>query len=300
MLLIMPATPYAMCIIAETAKIFWLEVGNTMPQSMATLESEIYDKLRSRSADWRILAYDLGFNQNDTKRIQEENSDVEVRLRAVCAEWVKRNPKGSLRDVDKALKKLRDSDEALNFGAPEKRRICHVFMCTAWCSLLLLTLVLAILVACLLLYFYYLHPSTEVILYEIHRPIPEPPSNYIHVHQRCNHIQKQYLPVPANSPLMIATMQGNVKMVELLLIEGATVTATNKDGITATDLVNYNLLIHFGYSLQNIEILRRYLTIKKLLFYYVTRKSRNYHKTILNKRTQKQAIHVQQIAPFMN
>ena len=134
----------------------------------------IYDKLRSRSADWRILAYDLGFNQNDTKRIQEENSDVEVRLRAVCAEWVKRNPKGSLRDVDKALKKHRDNDEALNFGAPEKRRGGQ------FCCYMYIVLISLVLLSIATIYLQnVLHPSKAVVSPDIHQPsTPQPPPKY--------------------------------------------------------------------------------------------------------------------------
>ena len=76
----------------------------------------------------------------------------------------------------------------------------------------------------------------------------------------------------AVTPLMIATLQGNIRMVDLLLKKGANVSAaTIKNGIlhvTVADIVNYELEENFGYSLQNMEISRRYLTIKKLLSYY--------------------------------
>ncbi len=68
--------------------------------------------------------------------------------------------------------------------------------------------------------------------------------------------------------LMVAAVKGNVKMVELLLVNGADPTITS-DHITAIDIVNYELVNIFGYSSLNIEIARRYLMIKKLLSFYI-------------------------------
>ena len=72
------------------------------------------------------------------------------------------------------------------------------------------------------------------------------------------------------TPLMSATLNGNIRMVELLLMKGADPTITTNSGlVTAIGIVNYKLMNIFGYSPLNIEIARRYLMIKKLLSFYI-------------------------------
>ena len=72
------------------------------------------------------------------------------------------------------------------------------------------------------------------------------------------------------TPLLLATLNGNIRMVELLLMKGANVTLTNTDGLTAIDIANYELKINFKYySPLSIEMSQRYLMIKKLLSFYV-------------------------------
>ncbi len=71
------------------------------------------------------------------------------------------------------------------------------------------------------------------------------------------------------TPLMLAMLNGNIKMIELLLMKEANPSITNNCYNTAIDIANNELKRFFGYSPLNIEFTRRYLMIKKLLFFYI-------------------------------
>ena len=83
----------------------------------------MYKKLLSRSADWKNMAYALGFELNTVQVISQENpGDVNTCLRIVCNKWVQKYPDKSLIDVDKAL------NSHTSNGVPQKRKNrCHWF-----------------------------------------------------------------------------------------------------------------------------------------------------------------------------
>ena len=70
---------------------------------------DVHNMLSSRSADWKTLAFHLGFDINSIDKINRNcPADIDFCLITMCGEYVQRNPHARREDVEEALDKLRN------------------------------------------------------------------------------------------------------------------------------------------------------------------------------------------------
>ena len=92
---------------------------------------QLVEELQPIRAKWQTFGLFLGISNDDLEAIEADKKNVEDKLYALCCQWSQLKPRGTWKDVVKALKKIKRLDIAKRLKEKYIKKITSSDMCTS-------------------------------------------------------------------------------------------------------------------------------------------------------------------------